>query len=100
MGLLSYMPIRYDERSMIPETYRLNGNQKIINEIINLSQTNIRKNVDLYKAMDTIKAHLKDKYGEKWFYDSIEAVEFIIENTYCDNERTRDSLPELKGILW
>lgn len=93
----TFAPISYDEFSMY-RNVQLSGNGKIIEEIIRLSRANIRKNTDLYTAMDTIKSHLKGKYGEEWFDKSAEAIEHIIENTYCNHERM--SQMDICGMLW
>ena len=91
MAVLNFAPVDFDDRSLY-RNVQLHGNSEQIEEIIELSKANIRKNIDLYTAMRDIKGHLLEKYGVEQLHKSEEAIEFIIENAYCDDERRKHPL--------
>jgi len=84
-------------RSSYGNNVQINGNKKIIIFIKSLAENSIQRNIDLYTALVNIKNLLAEKYGENWLYKSQEAVEFIVETAYCDDERKR--LPLIDKLL-
>lgn len=52
----------------------------------------IKNDIGLYAAQEHIKTILIDKYGTEWYERSGEAINYIIENKYCDKERARNPL--------
>lgn len=77
--------------SFVSGMYQIHGNRKIENEIRTMSDNGIHDGIDLYKCQERVKEYLNKKYGETWYEKSAEAVQFIIENTYAEAERTKTS---------
>lgn len=60
--------------------------------IENMAFECIKNDIGLYAAQEQIKAILIDKYGTEWYERSGEAINYIVENKYCDKERVRNPL--------
>ena len=60
--------------------------------IENMAFECIKNDIELYDAQEQIKAILINKYGAEWYEQSGEAINYIIENKYCDKERARNLL--------
>lgn len=79
-------------------TSLLNGKEKIIGNleiaglIENMTFECIKNDIGLYVAQEQIKTILIDKYGTEWYERSGEAINYIVENKYCDKERARNPL--------
>lgn len=72
------------------------GNTELAELIENTALECIRNNVELYAAQEQIKIVLINKYGTEWYERSGEAVNYIIENKYCDAERAKNPVLDKK----
>ena len=77
--------------SLLNGKEKLMGNLEVAGLIENMAFECI-KNVELYDAQEQIKTALLNKYGAEWYERNGEAVNYIIENKYCDKERVRNPL--------
>lgn len=79
-------------------TRLLNGKEKIMGNleaaglVENMAFECIKNNIELYDTQEQIKAILINKYGAEWYERSGEAINYIIENRYCDKERAKNPL--------
>lgn len=71
---------------------KLMGNLEVAGLIENMAFECIKNDIELYDAQEQIKAILINKYGAEWYEQSGEAINYIIENRYCDKERVRNPL--------
>ena len=78
--------------SLLNGKEKLMGNLEAAGLIENMAFECIKNDIDLYAAQEQIKAILIDKYGTEWYERSGEAINYIVENKYCDKERVRNPL--------
>lgn len=78
--------------SLLNEKEKLMGNTEVAGLIENMAFEYIKNDVELYDAQEQIKIALINKYGAEWYERSEEAVNYIVENKYCDKERARNPL--------
>lgn len=69
---------------------QLHGNSKTIVEIRNMADIAISKQISLYETQDNIKRYLRKKYGDEWYRQSAEAVQYIIEDAYSSAMRYKE----------
>lgn len=69
--------------------YIVKGNYKVQKEIKELTEKHISDKVNLYDAQSNIKECIIEKYGTEFYHKSAEAINFIIEAVYSDNQRDR-----------
>lgn len=101
MSILNFMPPA-PAGSYLRGLYMAIGNDEAIKVVQELTRQEIAKGTHLYDAQNSIKTILLEKYGEQWYDKSAEAVQFIIEDTYCDAEdRSADMhWRTTEGVLW
>ncbi len=78
--------------SLLNGKEKLMGNTEVAGLIENMAFECIKNDIELYDAQEQIKAILINKYGAEWYEQSGEAINYIIENRYCDKERVRNPL--------
>lgn len=78
--------------SLLNGKEKLMGNLEVAGLIENMAFECIKNDIGLYVAQEQIKIILIDKYGTEWYERSEEAVNYIVENKYCDKERARNPL--------
>lgn len=78
--------------SLLNGKEKLMGNTEVAGLIENMAFEYIKNDVELYDAQEQIKIALINKYGAEWYERSEEAVNYIVENKYCDKERARNPL--------
>lgn len=78
--------------SLLNGKEKLMGNTEVAGLIENMAFECIKNDIELYDAQEQIKAILINKYGAEWYEQSGEAINYIIENKYCDKERARNPL--------
>lgn len=61
---------------------RVHGNKTVIDNIIKMTRLYIGIGKGLYETQELLKQVLTDRYGELWYEDSGEAINYIIENEY------------------
>ena len=70
--------------SRLKGTYTIDGNKEAISFIIFETVTCFDLSFDLYETQAIIKHKVIQEYGENWYTDNAEAINFIIENEYAD----------------
>lgn len=78
--------------SLLNGKEKLMGNLEVAGLIENMAFECIKNDIGLYAAQEQIKTILIDKYGTEWYERSREAINYIVENKYCDKERARNPL--------
>lgn len=78
-------------KSLLDGYVKVLGNVGLAEKIIFDAKSYVNKDIDLYTAQKEIKIKLISEHGEEWYEKSVEAVNYLIENEYCELER--DKLP-------
>lgn len=87
-----FSPEYFRQTSLLNGKENLMGNLEVAGLIENMAFECIKNDVELYDAQEQIKTVLINKYGAEWYERSEEAVNYIVENKYCDEERVRNPL--------
>ena len=87
-----FSPEYLRQTSLLNGKEKLMGNLEVAGLIENMAFECIKNDIELYDAQEQIKAILINKYGAEWYERSGETINYIIENRYCDKERTRNPL--------
>lgn len=91
-----FPPDYFRQTSFLNGKVKFMGNTELAELIENTALECIRNNVELYAAQEQIKIVLINKYGTEWYERSGEAVNYIIENKYCDAERAKNPVLDKK----
>lgn len=91
-----FPPDYFKQTSLLDGKVKIMGNTELAELIENTALECIRNNVELYAAQEQIKIVLINKYGTEWYERSGEAVNYIIENKYCDAERAKNPVLDKK----
>lgn len=91
-----FPPDYFRQTSFLNGKVKIMGNTELAELIENTALECIRNNVELYAAQEQIKTFLINKYGVEWYERSGEAVNYIVENKYCDAERARNPVFDKK----
>lgn len=91
-----FPPDYFKQTSFLNGKVKIMGNTELAELIENTALECIRNNVELYAAQEQIKIVLINKYGTEWYERSGEAVNYIIENKYCDAERAKNPVLDKK----
>lgn len=91
-----FPPDYFRQISFLNGKVKIMGNTELAELIENTALECIRNNVELYAAQEQIKIVLINKYGTEWYERSGEAVNYIIENKYCDAERAKNPVLDKK----
>ena len=91
-----FPPDYFRQTSFLNGKVKIMGNTELAELIENTALESIRNNVELYAAQEQIKIVLINKYGTEWYERSGEAVNYIIENKYCDAERAKNPVLDKK----
>ena len=91
-----FPPDYFRQTSFLNGKVKIMGNTELAELIENTALECIRNNVELYAAQEQIKIVLINKYGTEWYERSGEAVNYIIENKYCDAERAKNPVLDKK----
>lgn len=89
-----FPPEYFKQTSLLNGKVEIMGNTEVAESIKNIAFECIKNDVELYDAQEQIKTALIGKYGAEWYERSGEAVNYIVENKYCDAERARNPLLE------
>lgn len=73
----------------LSHNYIVKGNNKVEQEIRELTRKCKINKIDLYDAQYNIKEKLIEKYGTKFYDKSAEAINFIIEGVYSNYQSGR-----------
>lgn len=73
--------------SLVRNKTKVMGNVELATEIEEHVKDYIEKGCDLYHCQELIKAELTERFGVDWYERSGEAVNFLIENWYANEER-------------
>ncbi|RGM75528.1 hypothetical protein [Agathobacter rectalis] len=87
-----FEPQYFCNNSLVNNKYKLVGNIKLVKEIEQLTKEYIVKKISLYNAQDNIINYIINTYGKEWYENNGEAVNYIIENEYCNEERNKHPL--------
>ena len=85
-----FPPEYFKQTSLLNGKVEIKGNTELAELIENMALECIKNDIELYDAQEQIKAILVNRYGIEWYERSGEAVNYIIENKYCDAERARN----------
>lgn len=85
-----FPPEYFRQTSLLNGKVKIMGNTEVAELIDNITLEYIKNNIELYVAQEQIKTVLIDKYGVEWYERSGEAINYIIENKYCDVERAKN----------
>ena len=91
-----FPPEYFKQTSLLDGKVKIMGNTEVAESIENMALECIKNDVELYAAQEQIKTILINKYGIEWYERSGEAVNYIIENKYCDEERARNPVFDKK----
>ena len=91
-----FPPDYFRQTSFLNGKVKIMGNTELAELIENTVLECIRNNVELYAAQEQIKIVLINKYGTEWYERSGEAVNYIIENKYCDAEKAKNPVLDKK----
>lgn len=78
--------------SLVNGKEKLMGNLEAAGLIENMTFECIKNDIELYDAQEQIKTILINKYGTEWYERNGEAINYIVENKYCDKERAGNPL--------
>jgi hypothetical protein len=87
-----FSPEYLRQTSLLNGKEKLMGNLEVAGLIENMAFECIKNDIGLYAAQEQIKTILIDKYGTEWYKRNGEAINYIVENKYCDKERARNPL--------
>lgn len=87
----------YCKSSMLEGYVEINGDSVFIESIKKEVSNYIYIGKDLYEAQALMKDFLIHKYGEKWYLESGEAVNYIIENEYSTHFYNSEECKTLNG---
>lgn len=87
-----FSPEYLRQTSLLNGKEKLMGNLEVAGLIENMAFECIKNDIGLYAAQEQIKTILIDKYGTEWYKRNREAINYIVENKYCDKERARNPL--------
>lgn len=76
-------------KSLVDNKVQIHGNIDLANTLKNLIKEKCIGCVDLYKAQDIIRDYCVDNYGMNFYKNNAEAINFLIENEYCNLERSK-----------
>lgn len=85
-----FPPEYFRQTSLLNGKVKIMGNTEVAELIDNITLEYIKNHIELYAAQEQIKTALIDKYGVEWYERSGEAINYIIENKYCDAERAKN----------
>lgn len=91
-----FPPEYFKQTSLLDGKVEIKGNTELAELIENMALECIKNDIELYDAQEQIKAILFNRYGIEWYERSGEAVNYIIENKYCDAERARNPVFDKK----
>lgn len=91
-----FPPEYFKQTSLLDGKVEIKGNTELAELIENMALECIKNDIELYDAQEQIKAILVNRYGIEWYERSGEAVNYIIENKYCDAERARNPVFDKK----
>ena len=91
-----FPPEYFKQTSLLNGKVEIKGNTELAELIENMALECIKNDIELYDAQEQIKAILVNRYGIEWYERSGEAVNYIIENKYCDAERARNPVLDKK----
>lgn len=91
-----FPPDYFKQTSLLDGKVKIKGNTELAELIENMALECIKNDIELYDAQEQIKTFLINKYGVEWYERSGEAVNYIVENKYCDAERARNSVFDKK----
>ena len=75
-------PVKHE--SSLNTRFKIEGNSKAINFITREVIDAIENQMDLYQAQESVIKKVKDAFGESWYEENAEAVNFLIENNYAN----------------
>lgn len=87
-----FLPEYLRQTSLLNGKEKIMGNLEVAGLVENMAFEYIENDIGLYVAQEQIKTILINKYGAEWYERSGEAINYIIENRYCDKERARNPL--------
>lgn len=73
---------RVQKGTILSGLVRIQGNKAAIDDVVKSVRKRIDEGKELYETEDLLKLELIEKYGEAWFDDNGEAINFIVENEY------------------
>ena len=91
-----FPPDYFTQTSLLDGKVKIMGNTELAGLIENMALECIKNDIGLYDAQERIKTILVNRYGIEWYERSGEAVDYIIENKYCDEERARNPVFDKK----
>ena len=91
-----FPPDYFKQTSLLDGKVKIKGNTELAELIENMALECIKNDIELYDAQEQIKIVLINKYGTEWYERSGEAVNYIIENKYCDAERAKNPVLDKK----
>lgn len=91
-----FPPDYFKQTSLLDGKVEIKGNTELAELIENMALECIKNDIELYDAQEQIKIVLINKYGTEWYERSGEAVNYIIENKYCDAERAKNPVLDKK----
>lgn len=74
-------------KSLVENKVFVKGNYIFANEVEFLATEYCKLGLDLYTAQDKVKDTVCNKYGQDYYDKSTEAITYIVENVYCNEER-------------
>lgn len=89
-------PDYYCFTSLVENKTKIMGNIDLATDIENKAKEFISQNKSLYEAQQEIVRELTEIYGKDWYERSAEAVNFIIENEYANDERSKNFIFDKK----
>lgn len=75
------------ESNFVGNSTQIFGDKIVLGNVASLIEEYISKNTSLYEAEEQIKEKLTEEYGAEWYHKSEEAVVYLTEKAYADNER-------------
>lgn len=91
-----FSPEYFRQTSLLSGKEKIMGNLQVAGLVENMAFECIKNDIGLYDAQEQIKAILISQYGTEWYERNGEAINYIIENRYCDKKRTGNPLFDKK----
>jgi len=89
-------PVKYE--SALNARFEIKGSSKAIKFIIREVIDAIENQIDLYQAQECLIKKVKDAFGETWYEENAEAVNFLVENSYANALRKEQPFYDAKEL--
>lgn len=82
--------------SLMESQVQIRGNVELASTLRKWVRKNCTNFTELYEAQQKMREYCISNYGEEFYERSAEAIAFIVENEYCNIERSNNPYTDIK----